>query len=109
MGLGSNICVAVVAAAVLATPALAGFDDFAAGDRTNPPTTIAFEPDAQTVQQLFDLSTSDQPAALYVPPTVETRDLPPPVTAPLPPALLPGAALILGNWVFARKLKKRLK
>ena len=112
MGLRLNICTAVIAVAFIATPAHAGFDDFAAADTTNPPTTNELAADSQTVQQLFDLPdelTSEPHVPLYAPPAVDSRPLPAAVTAPLPPALLPGAALILGNWVFAKKLKKRLK
>jgi hypothetical protein len=111
MGPRTLICGVVVAVAMIASPAHAGFDDFAADERVVPPSTNSFAPDADEIQQLFDLSTEsqDDQAPLYVPPAVELRQLPPAVSAPLPPALLPGAALILGNWIFAKKLKKRLK
>lgn len=39
---------------------------------------------------------------------VEVQAPTPPVAAPLPPAVIPGALLIAGNWILVRVLKRKL-
>src|SRR5687768_10657563 len=90
----AGISTAMVAIALFAAPAKAGFDDFIseAGD-ANPPThvsdTNSLVEDSEAMHLLFDLSsepTSDEIRSMCSPPVVDSRPASVAVTAPLPPA-----------------------
>lgn len=110
------VSAAIVALALTAGTASAGISD------------IVSDIDPAPVESLSSLTDPTDPMmidataprlSLDAPPTTEPSDLggpthqngiaPTAVTAPLPAALVPGACLLLGNFVLAKVIKRRLR
>ena len=109
------VSAAIVAIAITAGTASAGFSDI-----------VSNSAPADNLSALTDSSDPlmvDVPApklSLDAPMTTDSSDFsgdqvhppeiaPTAVTAPLPAALVPGAALLLGNFVLAKVIKRRLR